>query len=124
MAHDGRKRAMAAAAAMLAAGESVRATAAAVKVGERTIHRWNRDPKFKRRVDRLRRQMIGAAAGKLADGLGAASDTLKALLADPDSGVKLKAAVKVMEMALKLREFAELERRVKELEKAADGGRP
>jgi hypothetical protein len=119
VAHDGRKPAASQAAALLAAGESVRATALAVKVSERTIFRWRKNPKFQRAVDRLRADMVSAATGKLSDSLTKASDALTALLTSADDQVRLRAAVKVVELSLKLREFDELEKRVQDLEQLA-----
>lgn len=119
MAHDGRKRAASAAAALLASGETVTATATKVNVSVRTLHRWKKNPKFRRLVNKLRADMVSAASGKLADGMAQAADTLRGLLADPDSAVKMRAATKVIELSVLLREFDELEKRVQELERMA-----
>lgn len=107
-------------AAALAAGRTVRDAAAAAGVGERTAFRRLTDPAFAGRVAVLRADMVRAAAGRLADGMAGAADVLRGLLADPDSHVRHKAAVKVLEVGAKLVELADLGRRIDDLERQLD----
>jgi hypothetical protein len=100
----------------LAAGKTVRDAATTAGVAERTAHRRLNDPAFRARVSELRRSMATAAAGRLADGMAAAADVLRTLLADEDPHVRHKAAVKVIELAASLRTQVELEERMGELE--------
>jgi len=125
VAHRGRQNADDLLAAELAAGKTVRDAATAAGVAERTAHRRRTDADFKARVGALRADMVGAACGRLADGMATAADVLLALLADAGPDVRHRAAVKVIELGVKLGELADLERRVAELEAAtpeAGGG--
>lgn len=116
MAVRGRKSADEILAAELAAGRTIRAAAAAAGVSERTAARRLTDPAFKRQVTELRGRMVNRAAGKLAAGMSAAAGVLRKLLASTDEDVRHKAAVKVLELSLKVSEVAELEKRIEELE--------
>ncbi|HVK09818.1 MAG TPA: hypothetical protein VM597_13665 [Gemmataceae bacterium] len=122
MAHRGRGNADDPLAAALAAGRTVRDAAATAGVSERTAYRRLADEAFATRVAHLRGQMIGRAAGRLADAMGEASDVLRALLASGDEHVRHKAGVKVIELGLKVAEVAELERRVAALELRSGAG--
>ena len=118
MAHRGRQNADDLLAAELAAGKTVRDAATAAGVAERTAHRRLTDAEFKARVTGLRASMVSAAAGRLADGMGEAATVLRALLTDAGPDVRHRAAVKVIELGVKLGELTDLERRVAELEAA------
>ncbi len=120
MAHGGRHSADDALAAELAAGRTLRDAAAAAGMSERTAHRRLQDREFVARVAALRGVMVRAAAGRLADGMTQAADVLRALLASADEHVRHKAAVKLIELGVKVAELAELEQRVADLEAAAD----
>jgi hypothetical protein len=122
VAHRGRRDADELLAAALAAGKTARDAAAAVGVAERTVFRRLADDPFRRRVSELRAGMVAAAAGRLADSMAAASDVLRALLADPDPDVRHRAAVKVIELGARLTELAELVRRVDDLERRLPEG--
>jgi hypothetical protein len=122
VAHRGRVSADDRLAAELAAGKTVRDAATAAGVAERTAHRRLADPGFKAHVADLRGQMVAAAAGQLADGMGEAAGVLRALLGSEDEHVRHKAAVKLIELGLKVVELAELERRVSELEQQQNPG--
>lgn len=116
MAHRGRHSADSALAARLAAGATVRDAARDAGVSEKTAHRRNADPTFQARVLALRGQMVHTAAGQLADGMGAAAGVLRALLAHDDPHVRHKAAVKLIELGVKVAELTDLEARVRRLE--------
>ena len=124
VAHRGRQPADDTLAAELAAGKTVRDAAAASGVSERTAFRRLDDPAFAATVNRLRSQMVRSAAGRLADGMTEAAGVLRSLLADPDAHIRHKAAVKLLELGLKVGEAAELERRLADLEHAVtDAGK-
>jgi hypothetical protein len=123
VAHRGRRNADDRLAAELAAGKTVRDAAGAAGVGERTAHRRLAEPVFKMRVAELRGEMVAAAAGRLADGMGEAAAVLRGLLGSADEHVRHKAAAKLIELGLKVVELAELERRVSELEQRHPTGR-
>ena len=99
----------------LAAGKSVAEAAESAGVSVRTAWRRLSDPAFTEAVAGLRSDMYWAAAGRLADGMTEAADTLRALLAADDARVRLAAAGKLIDAGLKVREAVELVREMEEL---------
>jgi hypothetical protein len=83
----------------------------------RTVGLWLAEPDFKARVTALRGEMVARAVGKLADGAAAAADELRRLLSEAEAdAIKLQASKAVLELGTRLRESAELEGRLAELE--------
>jgi HEAT repeat protein len=119
VAHRGRSTADEALAAALAAGKAVKDAATAAGVAERTAFRRLTDPKFKSRVSAIRGEMVANAAGRLADGMSEAAEVLRALLSDPDPHVRHKAAAKLIELSVRVRDQVELEDRLARLEALA-----
>ena len=125
MAHRGRQNADEALALALATGETLRLAADAAGIGERTATRRWADPAFRRRVSELRGDMTGRALGRLADGMSEAADVLRQLLAAESEAVRLRAAVELLQLGVKLREATELEERLLALElQSASEGKP
>lgn len=122
MAGRGRRDADDVLAGLLAAGNQVKDAAARAGVGERTAFRRLKDPAFAARVRDLRAAAVSAALGRLTDGMTAAADALTALVADPSPDVRFKAAAKVIELALKVRDQADLEDRLARVEDQLRGG--
>jgi hypothetical protein len=116
MAGSGRKNADEALALALAAGHTLRAAADAAGVGERTATRRMADPAFRRRVADLRADMVQRSLGRMADGMGDAAGTRRALLAAESESVRLGAARALLELTARLRESVELEHRLRTLE--------
>jgi hypothetical protein len=117
--HTGRHNADENLAAELASGKTIRDAATAAGVSERTAHRRLEDPKFKARVRHLRSEILDTAAGRLIDGMTQATDVLRVLLTHYDADVRHKAAVKLLELAMKAvqaTELAELRDTLEELE--------
>jgi hypothetical protein len=120
----GRAGAKDVAAAHVAAGRTLKDTAAAANVSERTVQRWTAgDAAFQARVAELRSAMVAEAAGRLASGMGAAAVTLLLLLKSKDEDVRHKAAVKVIELGLKVRDQTEIEERLARVEEQLTGGK-
>jgi hypothetical protein len=119
VAHRGRRNADEALALALASGQTLRDAAAATGVAERTATRRWADPAFRQRVVELRGGMVNRAAGRMADGMTGAADTLRALLQAEGESVRLGAARALLELGTKLRESVELEERLQALEAAA-----
>ncbi len=116
VAHRGRQMADESLALALACGALVSDAAREAGVGVRTAYRRLEQPDFRRRVQELRSGLIDRALGKMADGMVEAAQTLRMLLkADRDS-VRLQAARSLLELGCRLREHAELNERVLELE--------
>ncbi len=125
MAGSGRTDADEILAAHLAAGARHMDAAKAADVSERTLRRRLADPEFVAEVARLRAEMVGRAAGRLADSMAEASDVLKTLLADADANIRHRSATKVIELGMKVAELTELQKRVEQLETLLSGkGRP
>jgi hypothetical protein len=116
VAHRGRASADERLAAELAAGKTVREAAPAAGVSERTAFRRLADTAFKARVDELRAEMVSRAAGRLADGMVEAADVLRAFLVCSEPHLRQKAAVKLLELGLKVNEVTVLKSRVARLE--------
>ena len=110
-------------AAELAAGRTVREAAAAADVSERTAYRRLADPAFEARVRDLRAAMVGEALGRLSANMGKAADMLVGLLDAADPGVRQRAAAKLIELGLRVREQLDLEGRLRNLERALEKSR-
>jgi len=120
MAENGRRKRDDAFAVALAAGQTLRAAAAAVGIGERTATRRWADPAFRRRVTELRTEMTSRALGIITDGMTDAAFTLRKLLKAKSESVRLSACRALLELGVKLRESVELEERFAELERHAE----
>lgn len=112
-----RKGAAALAAVALAGGASIAEAARRSKVGEQTVRRWLKQPKFRARVNALRGEMVGAAVNTLSQSMTGAAVALERLLKSKSEGTRLRAAQSVLSLATKLRESEELEQRIAELER-------
>jgi hypothetical protein len=101
----------------LACGATVEAAARSAEVCARTVYRRLKDPAFRRRLDEVRADMVQRASGTLTAAGSEAVKTLLALMKDGSPPpVRLGAAKAVLEMGARLREAAELERRLAALE--------
>jgi hypothetical protein len=100
----------------LASGQTITEAAASADLSRRTATRRVAEPDFRRRVAELRAGMVARALGKMADGMTAAADTLRALLDAEGESVRLGAARSILELGNKLRESVELEQRLADLE--------
>ncbi len=116
MAGSGRKNADTALVTALAGGSSVQEAAKAAGVGERTVYRRLDEPAFCHQLAEARSELIGRAVGVLARVSTAAAATLAGLLKADSESVRLGAARSILELAVKLRESEELERRIGALE--------
>jgi hypothetical protein len=123
MATTQRKRAEDALLLALACGATVESAARQCRLSERTVYRRLAEPEFRRRLQALRADMVQRTAGALT---AAATEAVRTLLelqkATSPAAVRLGAARAVLEIGVKLREAAELEERLAELERrlAAD----
>ncbi len=102
-----------------ARGSSIRAAAKAAKCSERTASRLLNEPAFQQRVAGLRAELVRRAVGVLSDAATAAAVTLKKLLRGDAESTRLSAAKGIIELSIKLTEFAELNKRVEALEAEA-----
>ena len=126
--HD-REQGGAALVAALAGGATVQEAARQAGVSEATVYRRLRDAGFCQQLAEARSELIGRAVGVLARVSTAAAATLAGLLKADSESVRLGAARSILELAVKLRESEELERRILALEEQAtaptrvEGGR-
>jgi hypothetical protein len=116
MAAGGRKSGNQALTLALASGLTVEAAARQANLAPRTAYRRLAQPGFRREVDALRADMAEQALGRLTEGMTAAADTLRALLSARSESVRLAAARSILELGPRLREAAELEQRLRDLE--------
>jgi hypothetical protein len=101
----------------LACGATVEAAARQAGVSERTVYNRLREPDFQKRVKAVRSDMVRRSAGLLSAAAGEAVRTLLNLMKDSaPASVRLGAARAVLEIGMKVRELAELEAEVRELE--------
>jgi len=105
----------------LACGATVEAAARQCDLSERTVYTRLKDPEFQRRVKQVRTDMVRRSAGLLSAASGEAVRTLLALMKESaPPAVRLGAARAVIELGMKVRELAELEAEVRELEAKID----
>jgi hypothetical protein len=104
------------AAIRLAGGATQLEASKAATVSERTVGHWLTDPTFANRVVELRDAMVAKAAGRLAESMDGAALVLRTLLASRDENVKLRVAVKLIELGLKVADLHELQQRIESLE--------
>jgi hypothetical protein len=101
---------------LLASGRSIKAAAVEADCGERTAHTWLEDPRYRRLISELRHRMLDEAVGTLAEATHEAVGTLRKLLDDGNSSVRLRAATSILDAAVPMRQHIELEARILRLE--------
>ena len=112
------QRGDAALALALARGLSVRDAAKAAGLSERTAYRRAADSDFRQQVSRARADLVAEAVGILADQSTAAARTLADLLSSPSDTVRLRAAVALLDSAMKGVEVSDTAERIAWLEDA------
>src|SRR5687768_12465262 len=88
-------------AVLIAAGRTVKDAVGECGVGERTAHTWLDDPAYRAYVAELRGRLLNQAVGKLADAATKAAEELANLLGDPKPAIRLRAAVAILDAAVK-----------------------
>ena len=122
MASNGmRKRETGPLVAALAGGATIREAARTTGLSERTIARRLKEPAFVAAVRAARADMTERAASMLADAASDAVKTLRNLLRSDKENIQLYAAKAILELGTKVREFEELEARVRALEALSEG---
>jgi transposase len=128
MGGNDRKNRATAVIAALAAGSTVREAAAKAGVGEATVYRWLHRPDFRRRVDRLRSDMLTEAAVKLAALATWTVGQLRELAEHADGpAVRLAACRAILDNLFRANEQVGILDRLDALETAAaaqKGGKP
>jgi hypothetical protein len=117
MAREQRKKADQPLLLALACGASVESAARQCRLSERTVYRRLADASFRRELAKMRAEMVQRSAGMLT---AAALESVKTLITlqgtTSPPGIRLGAAKAVLEIGVKIRESADLEERVAELE--------
>jgi hypothetical protein len=109
---------------LIAAGRTVKDAAAEAGAGERTVYAWLADTGFRALVAELRGRLLDRAVGALTDAASQAAAVLRDLLTDPSPQIRLRAALGILDAAVRTREHAELARQVAELEqRLSEAGR-
>jgi hypothetical protein len=101
---------------LIAAGRSIKAAAAEADCGERTVHTWIENPGYRTLISELRHRLLDEAVGTLTEATNEAVGTLRKLLDDGNSAVRLRAATNILEAAVRMRQHIELEARILRLE--------
>jgi hypothetical protein len=102
--------------AALISEKTVRDAAAKIGLAEKTIYRYFKEPAFMDAFTAAQDELTQEAVNRLIGGLGKALDTLEDLIAHSDQTNKRLASVAWIDRALKLKEFAVLEQKIKDLE--------
>jgi hypothetical protein len=97
------------------------AAAAEAGVSERTLRAWLRQPDFAEAFARARREYLQVAISRMQRAAGTATSKLLSLLDAPDDGVALRAALGLLDRAVKGAELLDVLARLERLEQAAKG---
>ena len=97
------------------------AAAAEAGVSERTLRTWLRQPDFAEAFARARREYLQVAISRMQRAAGTATSKLLSLLDAPDDGVALRAALGLLDRAVKGAELLDVLARLERLEQAAKG---
>src|SRR5262249_12778347 len=99
--------------------------AAAVRAGvsEATVHRWLRLPEFQAAYRQARRSIVEASIGRLQRATGKAVEALERNLSCGHAGNQIRAALGILDHAVKAVELVDLIERVEELERLLQGVR-
>ena len=100
----------------MAGGSTVRAAARRAGIGERTAFRRLGEPDFRKKVSAMRAATIERATGRLARASTKAAATLDRLLRSKDERIRLAAGRWILRMLTHLRDHADHEERLLQLE--------
>jgi len=93
-------------------------------ISTKTLYRWLKQDAFKQRFAEVRQELFNEALNSLKTLTKEAIDTLEDILKNGTKETsRVTASKTVLELALRLKEVEELEKRVEELEKIVEGGR-
>jgi transposase len=93
-------------------------------ISTKTLYRWLKQDAFKERFQEVRQELFNEALDSLKTLTKQAIDTLEDVIKNGTKETsRVTASKTVLELALRLKEVEELEKRVEELEKIVEGGR-
>jgi len=96
--------------------KSVSGIAKNLNLGERTLHTWLKQPKFKEALFNARKELTKESLNKLKESLGEAINVMYLLLHSDKEMISLKASQLVIDYNLKLVENEDFEERLSRLE--------
>lgn len=107
----------------LLSGDNVTACAKAGGVTRTTFYKWLAQPTFKAALNQADGEIIETLTRRLTSLGNLALNNLEAVLSDPKTppGVRMRAAVEVVNCIIRLRELYTLENRLADLEAAPHG---
>jgi hypothetical protein len=99
---------------------TLKAAAASAGISETTLWRWLREPNFKIAYQRARQEALGRATTRLTALVEVAVEALGEIVADRtvSPNVRVSAASRIVEYALKAAEIEEVQARLEKLEAA------
>src|SRR5262245_40977488 len=100
----------------LLAAPTIAAAARQLGVGEKTLRRWLQLPAFKDAYRAARRELVEGAVGQLQAAAGKAVETLVDLLGCSDDKTKARAALGIIDRAVKGSELGDALQRIEALE--------
>jgi hypothetical protein len=103
----------------LLASNSAASAAKQAKVAERTLRRWLAEPAFRAAYQHASRRMFDDAIGHLRAATGEAVRTLREALLSDNDGVKIRAALGILDAAVKC-DLDDLIERVERLERGGN----
>jgi len=109
--------------AALIAGNSIVVAAKAVGIGEKTAHRWLKQPLFQDAYKAAKQWVYDEALEGLRDGTTEAIDTLKSNLKALEPAVQVRAAHISLTQSIQVHKIEVLEQRIQELEEALKASR-
>ncbi len=109
--------------AALVAGNSIVVAAKAVGIGEKTAHRWLKQPLFQEAYKAAKQAVYDEALEGLRDGTKEAIDTLKSNLKALEPAVQVRAAHIILTQSIQVHKIEVLEQRIQELEEALKASR-
>jgi sulfite exporter TauE/SafE len=116
--HGSKERLREAAVAALLTHATYEEAAKAAGVGLSTLVRWLKDPAFAAAVREARRRTLEQALGALSAAAAEAVETLRGMLGAQSEAVRVRAAVAILEHAMRGAEVTDLEERIAALEAA------
>jgi hypothetical protein len=98
----------------------------AIGVDPKTLFRWQQIPEFQAAFRKARRDAVAQSTSRLQQATSAAATTLLKVMVDPPTpaSVKVRAADSVFAHAAKAIELEDMDARIAELERAAEGSKP
>jgi transposase-like protein len=109
---------------LLLQNKKIEEVAQELGISTKTLYRWLKQDVFKKRFAEVRQELFNEALDSLKTLTKQAIDTLDDILRNGTKETsRVTASKTVLELALRLKEVEELERRVEELEKIVEGGR-